>query len=301
MAGNTNVAGRSVTSKVMAILEAFLPASRELTLNQLARRTGLPVSTTYRLTVELVEAGAWSGCRRVATGSGCACGRSPRSPAAASRCRRSLPPYMADLYEATHENVQLAVLNGREALYIEKIAGRRSARIRTRRGGRLPLHATGVGKVLLAYARPDIVDEILDSGLRRYTPHTVVAPGQLRRVLADVRASGVAFAREELTPGSVSVAAPVFDASGTVVAAMSLVLKASDTNLRRLAPAVRTAACGVSREMRTRSILIDRGGDPFGASPITVRYRRVTLSVIEFRSRTVRTVLPLGGSAPLGR
>ena len=266
MAGNTNVAGRSVTSKVMAILEAFLPASRELTLNQLARRTGLPVSTTYRLAVELVEAG---GLERVPTGGYRVGMRLWEIAALAGRgvtLQEVAAPYMADLYEATHENVQLAVLHGREALYIEKIAGRRSARIRTRRGGRLPLHATGVGKVLLAYARPDIVDDILDSGLRRYTPHTVVAPGQLRRVLADVRASGVAFAREELTAGSVSVAAPVFDASGTVVAAMSLVLKASDTNLRRLAPAVRTASCGVSREMRTRSILLDRGADLLAGS-----------------------------------
>jgi DNA-binding IclR family transcriptional regulator len=55
-------------------------------------------------------------------------------------------PFMQDLYEATHENVQLAVLDGREALYLEKITGRRSVGAKTRRGGRLPLHATAVGK-----------------------------------------------------------------------------------------------------------------------------------------------------------
>ena len=65
-------------------------------------------------------------------------------------------PFMEDLYEATHANVQLAVREGLEALFVEKISGRESVEILTRVGGRLPLHATGVGKVLLAYAPPEV-------------------------------------------------------------------------------------------------------------------------------------------------
>ena len=75
---------------------------------------------------------------------------------------------------------------------MDTIAGHGGAMpVRSRRGGRLPLHATGVGKVLLAHAPPEVlVRESWTAGLRRYTPHTIVAPGHLRRALAEVRRTG---------------------------------------------------------------------------------------------------------------
>ena len=150
--GSTEWRGRSVISKVVALLDTFTPASPELSLNELAALTGLPVSTTYRLASELV---AWGGLERV-EGGGYRIGLrlweigslAPRG----ETLREVALPYMNDLYEATHENVHLAVLDGTEALYVEKLSGRRAMPVRTRRGGRLPLHATAVGKVLLAYA-----------------------------------------------------------------------------------------------------------------------------------------------------
>ena len=151
-------------------------------------------------------------------------------------------PFMQDLYDATHENVHLAVLDGREALYIEKISGRRAAHAVTRRGGRLPLHATGVGKVLLAFAPEELVSEVLSNDLKRFTPHTIVAPGQLQRKLSQVRRTGLAFAVEEMSVGSVSVAAPIFLAPDTAVAALAVVVRSSRKDIQRLAPAVRTAA-----------------------------------------------------------
>lgn len=262
MAGSSGApGGRSVTSKVGSILDAFLPASRELSLNELARRTGLPLTTTYRLASELVE---WGALEKPAGGGYRVALRLWEIGSLATRgatVRDVAVPYMQDLYEATHENIHLTVLAGREALYIEKITGRLAAPIRTRRGGRLPLHATGVGKVLLAHAPSGLVQLVLESGLRRYTPHTIVVPGQLLRALTEIRRTGVGFAREELTLGSVSVAAPLFDHDGTVVAAMSIVSRSTRVDLRRLAPAVRTAAIGVSRELRTR---------PVGSDPIRV-------------------------------
>ena len=159
-------------------------------------------------------------------------------------------PFMQDLYDATHENVHLAVLDGREALYIEKISGRRAANLVSRRGGRLPLHATGVGKVLLAYAPEDLVSEVLSSDLTRYTPHTIVAPGQLRRKLSQVRRTGVAFAVEELSVGSLSVAAPIFLAPDSVVAALAVVVRSNRKDIQRLAPAVRATANSLSRVLQ---------------------------------------------------
>jgi DNA-binding IclR family transcriptional regulator len=257
MAGNSRShPGRSVTSKVAAVLDAFLPSTRELSLTELASRTGLPTTTTYRLVSDLVE---WGGVERGANGGyriGIRMWEIGSLAITSSKLRDIVVPYMQDLYESTHENVQLAVLDGTDALYVEKISGRKSSPIRTRRGGRLPLHATGVGKVLLAYAPGDLVQALLQHNLRRYTPYTIVEPAALLRALAEIRRVGVGYAREELTVGSVSVAAPLFDSAGQAVAAMSLVARSSRVDLRRLAPAVRTAAISASRELRCRSVSV---------------------------------------------
>ena len=270
MAGNsTQWRGRSVTSKVVALLDAFSPTEPELSLNELARRTGLPVSTTYRLASELV---GWGGLER-ASGSGYRIGLrlweigslAPRG----ETVRDVALPFMHDLHQATGENVHLAVLEGHEALYVDKIAGRRWVSPKSRRGGRLPLHATGVGKVLLAFAPRELVDEVIAAGLTRYTPHTIGTPGHLRRALSDIRRTGVAFAREEMVPGTTSVAAPIFDADRRVAAALAVVLRSSRPDLRRLAPAVRTAAISASRELMARAI----AADPDQSGPSTSDYR----------------------------
>ena len=239
--GSTEWRGRSVISKVVALLDAFSPAAPELSLNELAALTGLPVSTTYRLASELVT---WGGLERV-EGGGYRIGLrlweigslAPRG----ETLREVALPYMHDLYEATHENVHLAVLDGTEALYVEKLSGRRAMPVRTRRGGRLPLHATAVGKVLLAYGPESLFLEAVAAGLHRYTAHTIIAPGHLRRALTEIRRTGIAYAREELTVGTLSVASAILDADGGPLAALSVTLRSGRGDLRRLGPAVHTA------------------------------------------------------------
>src|SRR3954469_20515799 len=248
--------GRSVTSKVMSILDAFSMGEGELSLNALARRTGLPLSTAYRLAQELVE---WGGLER-AEGGGYRIGlrllevgaRAPRS----AGLNEIVVPFMQDLFVATRQNVHLAVLQGYEALYVERVTGLHSITVKSRRWGRMPLHATGVGKVLLAYAPAGLVDEVIARGLTRYTPYTIVAPGHLRRNLAEIRRSGVGIAHEEMTLGRVSVATAVFDATGRAVAALSIVVPTT-VDPQRLAPAVRTAALSASRRLRERDFRTD--------------------------------------------
>jgi DNA-binding IclR family transcriptional regulator len=156
-------------------------------------------------------------------------------------------PYMSDLYEATRENVHLAVLRDSEVLYVEKFFGRRSIRIPTQVGDRLPLHSTGAGKVLLAFSPPRLQDQVLRGGLQRFTSYTIIRPGTLGRVLDDVRRTGLATCVEELTPGAYSVAAPILDARRRTVAALSLVVRSAPGATDRIGPAVRTAAHGISR------------------------------------------------------
>jgi DNA-binding IclR family transcriptional regulator len=249
VSGRNAVAGRSVTSKVLAILDAFTRGTTELNLTQLSRASGLPLPTVHRLTGELV---AWGALQRDPRGV-FRIGERLWEVGSLTPQRTSLReialPFMGDLYEATHENVQLAVLQGRDALFVEKLSGLHSVPIVTRVGGRLPLHATGVGKVLLAYAPESFIGEVLAADLPRLTPYTIVDPEELRLALTEVRRLGYASTREEMTLGSVSVAAPIFGPEGRMVAAMSLVVSADHADLRRLAMAVRTAAIGLSRRV----------------------------------------------------
>jgi DNA-binding IclR family transcriptional regulator len=241
--------GRSVTSKVVSLLDAFRAGDVELSLNELARRTALPLSTAYRLAGELVE---WGGLER-ADGGGYRLGlrllevgsRAPRS----AGLNELVVPFMQDLFIATRENVHLAVLDGHEALYVERVTGLNSIAVKSRRWGRMPLHATGVGKVLLAYSPTEFVDHLIAGGLTRYTPYTIVAPGHLRRNLAEIRRTGVGIAHEEMTVGRVSVAAPLLDKEDRAVAAMSIVVPTT-SDPQRLIAAVRTAALSASRRLR---------------------------------------------------
>jgi DNA-binding IclR family transcriptional regulator len=159
-------------------------------------------------------------------------------------------PSLEDLYEATHENVNLGVLYDARVLYLARITGRWSSEVVLRVGDTLPAHCTSIGKVLLAFAPPEVLEDVLRAGLSRMTPRTVVMPGVLREQLRSVAERGYAVNSEETHVGVVSVAAPIMDPDGVAVAAISITGKAGRVDPMRLAPAVCTAARVVSRALR---------------------------------------------------
>ncbi|MDG9673924.1 IclR family transcriptional regulator [Micromonospora sp. DH14] len=240
--------GRSVTSKVLALLDAFSPATPALTLSELARRTGMPLPTVYRRAAELVAWGALErgddgryriGLRLWEVGS-----LAPRGLG----LRELALPVMEDLYEVTHENVQLAVRQGLELVFIERIAGRHAVPVLTRVGGRFALHATGVGLVLLAHAPAEVQEQVLAAPLERYTELTITDPRRLRRCLAEVRRAGYAVSDRQVTMDALSVAAPIRVPEG-VVAAISLVVAHDRADPVALAPLVQAAGRVVSRAL----------------------------------------------------
>lgn len=240
-------ARRNVVRRLFSVLDSFDATTPTLSLTEISARANLPLPTTHRFVTELT---AWGGLERLQDGRyriGFRLWKLGTLAASYRDLRELALPYMQDLYQATHENIQLAVLDGRTALCIEKINNVRSVATRTRIGGRLPLHATGVGKILLANASPTLLAELAAKGLRRHTQHTVVEPGRLANLLAKVRADDIAFSREEMTLGAASVAAPVRSQSGEVLASVSIVAH-STVDIDRLAAAVRTAAAGISRQ-----------------------------------------------------
>ncbi|WP_019813980.1 IclR family transcriptional regulator [Saccharomonospora saliphila] len=239
----------SVVGRVLDVFDAFSPHRPVLTLSELSRRAGLPLSTAHRLVRELTEHGALErdadGGYRIGLRLWEIASLAPHGAA----LRESALPFLEDLYEATHQNVQLAVLDGTEVVYVERIAGREAIRIQSRVGGRLPLHATGVGLVLLAFAPPEVQERVLAAPLRRYSPKTLAEPVRLRRALADVRRDGFAISDGQIELDALSVAAPVYGEGDTVVAAISIVVPSAGTDPWTLVPAVRAAARGISRAL----------------------------------------------------
>ncbi|PPK97914.1 DNA-binding IclR family transcriptional regulator [Kineococcus xinjiangensis] len=249
MAGGARQPGRSVTSRVLAVLGAFDADHAELPLTAVAERSGLPLSTAHRLVAELT---AWGALTRTAGGSYRVGLRLWELGQLAPGSWRELAhPWLQELSAATRENVHLAVCDGTEVLYVEKVHGRRAVPIASRVGGRLPLHTTGVGKVLLAWRGAEFVHTYLARELERPTPYALTEPGRLHRELEEVRRRGWASTAEEMTLGSCSLAVPVRrggGASGRVVAAVGVVVAASRTQeLPRLLPALLRTAEGIGR------------------------------------------------------
>jgi DNA-binding IclR family transcriptional regulator len=250
MAGNTNDAGRTVASRLLAILDAFDIEHLRLSLSDIARRADLSLPTAHRLVGELTQ---WRGLERDQDGLyriGTRAWEVGLLHPLHTRLREVALPFLQSLYETSRENVHLAVLDGFDAMYVEKLAGHRSVPIISRPGGRLPLHATGVGKALLAWMPPAFIDAVLAKPLTRPTRYTITEPGRLLREFADARQRGYAVTREEMTLGTCSVAVPVLEVeTGTPVAAVGLVVHTVHVEPAKLAPPIKTAAEGIATRL----------------------------------------------------
>lgn len=248
MAGNSSAPGVSVTSRALSLLAGFDQRHRVLGLTELAARAGLPLPTAHRLVGELVE---WGALTRLADGR-YAVGRrlwdlGLLAPVQTG-LRQAASPFLHDVYAATLATVHLAVRDRTRVLYLERLSGRASVPIVSTVGSRLPLHCTGVGKVLLAFAPESVQREVLQSGLRRVTRHTVTAPGILAEQLHRVRLEGYASTVEEMSLGACSVAVPV--RQGTeVVASVGIVVPSLRRERPRLVAALQVAASGIERSL----------------------------------------------------
>jgi DNA-binding IclR family transcriptional regulator len=209
----------------------------------------MPLSTAHRLLHELSAWGAVErgddglyriGLRLWELGS-----LAPRG----TGLREAALPYLEDLSQITRENAQLAVREGTELVFIERIAGSGAVPVLTRVGGRFALTATGVGLVLLAHAPVEVQEEVLAGPFERYTSKTVTDSTQLRRMLADVRTNGFSTSDRQVTMDALSVGAPIRDGRGEVIAAVSLVVHHGSTTPHALARLVLTSAQAISRAL----------------------------------------------------
>lgn len=248
MAGNSSRAGVGVAAKLLAVLGAFDAEHPSLTLSAIARRADLPVPTVHRLVGDLV---AWGGLVRRPSGEYVVGRRMWDLGLLApvqSGLRQAASPFLHDIYAATLATVHLAVRDGLEVLYVDRLAGHASVPVVSEVGARLPMHATGVGKVLLAHAPEDVQTQVL-AQLTRHTSYTITAPGRLAAELRRVHRDGFAQTNEEMSLGACSVAVPLRTSTGRVVASLGLVVPSLKRNRARLVSALQVAAQGIGRSI----------------------------------------------------
>jgi IclR family transcriptional regulator, acetate operon repressor len=239
----------SMLGRAFTVLGAFRAGEPSVSLAELVRRTGLPKPTAHRLLAELE---GWGAVERIGRGYrlGLRMFELGQLVPGQRALQETANPFLADLFEATRETVHLAVPDGGEVVYVQKLSAADAPRIPSRPGGRMPAHCTGVGKALLAFGPPERLAAVLEAGLTRRAPRTIVLPGLLTQELATIRERGIAEEHEESAVGVACVAAPVIGPDGLAVAAISITGWSHRIQLARLAPAVRTAALSLSRVVR---------------------------------------------------
>lgn len=249
------VEGEGVLDRVLRVLGCFTEDEPAITAAALGARTGLAPSTLHRLLATLVAEGL------LARGPGHTYAIGSRlwelgelSPLSL-RLRETALPHLVRLYEATGENVHLAVLDGAtpetsSALFVGRLTGRQSIPTLSRMGGRNPLHVTGVGKALLATRDEAWLRRYFTAPLERETVHSITTEAGLRADLARARALGYATTREEMTLGNVSVAAALPRLDGLPPVALGLVVHLERADERRLAPMVVQAAKELHHDLR---------------------------------------------------
>ena len=247
MAGNSTESGRSVTSKITSILLTFTEGT-EHSLTEIARLAGLPISTAHRLTTELAS---WRLLERTEDGLYRA-GLPLRMIGTTDTCPPSIaeraPCVLEDLSAATKCRARLGVLRDHQVAYLQKEPGPAPSTAFSA-AATLPLHATALGRVLLAFAPSRLVEMTIIRGLRPYTAHTITSPDRLRRALGVTRLTRVAVSRWELEAGMCGVAMPVFGPGGEVAAAIELSVHDLGNNLQPILGALTIATRSLSREL----------------------------------------------------
>ena len=233
----------------MQILAAFDVDAVFLTVSQLSVRSGLALATTHRLVAEMEQFGLLErqpdktyrlGVRLWEI----AC----RTPGALG-LREIAKPYLQEVQSRVRQHTQLGILEGYEVLFLERLSARDAVVNVTLVGGRLPLHASSSGLVLLAHADTAFQDEVLAGDLFRYTDQTIQTPEDLRGLLQQIRRDGYACGRGYIHPEARGIAVPIRGVNEVVVAAVSVVVPNDDAPVTGFVRLLQAAAQAISKDL----------------------------------------------------
>ena len=245
MVANSN-SGDSVVDRVLRLLAAFPEGVTAIQLSELAARAQLPLTTAHRLVRQL----AGHGLLDVGPGGSVSLGlrlwelANRNSPTL--ELRQAALPFMEDIQQVLNQNVNLAVLDGADVLFVERLSRRGSAVNRAQVAGRMPVHVSSAGLALMANQPRAVQDEYLDafSG-----PVGRLSPADLRALLDEAAHQGYAQLAGVVDPDTWGIAVPVLDRRKRAVAALGVVVPLREMRLQALVPALQTAARGIGRRL----------------------------------------------------
>jgi DNA-binding IclR family transcriptional regulator len=239
--------GDSVIDRIVRVLETFTADRTVQSASDIGRRAGLPSSTAHRLVEDLVASGILERDDDHRVRLGMRLWELALRGSAALRLRQAALPFMERVQARIREHTQLAVLEQDEALFLERLSHPDAGANITRIAGRLALHASSSGLVLLAYAPEEVRERVLAGPLAPISPETVTDPAALRRLLGAIRERGHVVSPGSVEAVSTGVAVPVRD-RGRVIAALSVILP-RDAPTENAVATLTAAARGIERAL----------------------------------------------------
>ena len=236
------------------LLKEYSKGNRDIGVTELSRRLGIGKSTAHRLLNTLAAEGLLdqdphTGAYRL----GLVMYELGASVALHTDLHEACSPVIDQLRNATKETVQVAVLDGREVVYIERRESAQTLRLFGRVGYRNDAHCTSTGKLLLAALTPHTLEKTLkDWKLKPHTPHTITQLNSLRAEISEIRKRGWAENINESEMGVASVAAPIRNGMGEVIAAVSVagpLQRVSGDSMKRFARPCIEAGVAISRRL----------------------------------------------------
>ncbi len=222
-------------------------------IDEISQESGFPKATTYRLVRILINNGFME---KDPDNRGYRLGIRLLQMGHIVRHQRRLPdiaqPFMEELRNICHESVSLDVREGNEVLILRGVEGTHPMRMKHREGSTMPFHTGSPSKVLLSHLPLEEQDKIIQRGLDRYTENTITDPIELKKELIEIREKGYAFSDQELQLGAKSVAAPIRDYSGEVIACIGIdgpIHRFDEEKIEYLIPLVMEYAEKISLEM----------------------------------------------------
>ena len=247
--------GESVLQRADRILAAFTAEEPRLTGGRIAVLAGLPPATAHRLARDMAHQG-WldrveGGLYVVGTRLWELANRSSRELGLAQAAR----PFMGDIHAVLRQHVQLGIVEGREVLLVERLSHPLAVPVRSAVAGRLPLHLSATGLVLLAHAPQELREAYLSGPLTALTELSSTDPRVLAGELDRIRLAGHALQTGYLEPETAGIAVPVRGRGEQVVAGLGVITRAGDPAARAgaIVQALHTAAHGIRRTLRDRS------------------------------------------------
>ena len=222
-------------------------------IEEISRESGFPKATTYRLVRILIDNGFME---KDPDNRGYRLGIRLLQMGHIVMHQRRLPdiaqPFMEEYRNLTKESISLDVREGNEVLILRSVEGTHAMRMHRREGSTMPFHGGSPSKVLMAFLSVEEQEQIIRNGLDRYTENTITDPVELRKELVEIRKRGFSYSDQELQEGAKSVAVPIRDFSGRVIASLGTsgpIHRFTNEKIDYLLPLLNEYAQKISRAM----------------------------------------------------